>query len=303
MPSFKPGGNDLPFEQTLGWEYLALDDYLRVSVYGRTATGKTTFASSFPKPILWLICSGGTQPGELRSINTPEMKKVVTPKVIRHSSEMLKAAEYAERSGRFQTVVMDHASGLASLIIAETKKLKEVPFAFAQSHAQEAKGMTMVTEQEWGFIGAECIKSLKPLLDLPLHCVIISQQKDTIPKRKDNQPDMSGEDILMPFIGSGITPMTVGWLNPAVDYIVGTFIRPKYKITIEEPKVKSANSQPVEVITRVKGKYEYCMRVGPHEIFTTKFRMPRGFDLPEAIVNPSFAKIQALSRGQEVNDD
>lgn len=284
----------------IGWDSLELDQFLRVSIYGRPATGKSTFASTFPGPILWLVCSGGSKPGELRSLDTPEMRKKIVPKVIRHSSDVLAAADYAKSTGKFETIVMDHATGLASLVISELKDLKDAPFAFARSHAQESKGMTLVSEQEWGFIGAECIKLLRSILDLECHSIVISQQKETIPRKKDNQADLSGEDIVLPFIGSGITPMTVGWLNPATDYILGTFIRPK--VIIKEQPSKIKGGKPLITRTRIRGQYEYCLRTGEHDLFTVKLRIPKEYrkNVPEAVVDPCYDKLVALISGQSI---
>lgn len=290
--------NSQPVTTDIGWDSLNLDERFRLSLYGRPATGKTTFSSTFPGPILWLVCSGGNKPGELRSIDTPEMRKKIVPKLIRHSSDVLAASDYARSSGKFETVVMDHASGLANLVITELKQLKEAPFAFAQSNVQAAKGMTLVTEQEWGFIGAECIKILRTILDLDCHSVIISQQKETIPRKKDNEPDFSGEDIMLPFIGSGITPMTVGWLNPATDFILGTFIRPKVEVKVQPSKTKGA--APIITRRRIPGKYEYCLRTGEHDLFTIKLRVPREYRdrVPEVVVDPTYDKLVSVTKGE-----
>lgn len=284
------------FQDSNDWNYLDQDDYLRILVYGRTATGKTTFSSTAPGPIRWLVCSGGNRPGELRSVNTPELRKKISPKVVRHSDDVMEVVE-AAKSGNYSTIVLDHLTGLVNLIVTEVKSLKEIPIGFGQSKAQDARGMVMVTEQEWGFIGAEGIKMLKALLSLPAHCIIIAQQLEKKPRKKENMADFEGEDVVMPFVGGQATPMIMAWLNPAVDYILGTFIRPKYQTIMRESGMKGQPAQ--EVTERVPGKFEYCARTGPHDIFTTKFRKPRGTgELPECIVDPTFDRVLALSRGQ-----
>lgn len=283
-----------------GWDELGLDDNMRIAVYGRTATGKTTFASTAPGPILWLIASGGKKPGELRSINTPEMRKKVTPKVIRHTDEIMEQIQLAE--DKYRTVVVDHITGVQTLIIMEVKNLKTAPIGFAQSNAQAAKGLTLITEQEWGFIGTKGIDILRELLSIDCNSIIIAQQRESKPKKKDNQADFEGEDILLPFVGCQVTPMIATWLNPAVDFILQTFIRPKVEKYMDD---RMKGQPPVEAERRIPGKYEYCIRTGEHDLFTTKFRMPRGLrnNMPEAIANPTFDKILALSKGEMVSDD
>lgn len=292
--------NSQPFADSNDWDYLDQDDHLRILLYGRTATGKTTFASTAPGPIRWLVCSGGDKPGELKSVNTPALRKKIIPKVIRHSDDVLEVVE-AAKSSDYQAIVMDHLTGLVNLIVTEVKGLKQMPVGYGRSNAQAEKGMVLVTEQEWGFIGAEGIKLLRALLSLPMHCIIIAQQLEKKPKKKEHMADLEGEDIVLPFVGGQATPMIMTWLNPAVDYILGTFIRPKYQTVIRESGMKGQS--PQEVVERVPGKFEYCARTGEHDIFTTKFRKPREIELPECIVDPTFDKVLALSRGRGVGNE
>jgi hypothetical protein len=56
-------------------------------LYGISGTGKTTLWATWPKPILALICSGGTKPGELRSINTPEYRRSISAYVINQRTQ------------------------------------------------------------------------------------------------------------------------------------------------------------------------------------------------------------------------
>lgn len=309
----RPTTNSLPKVSSDGWNDLEMDDAIRMAVYGRSGTGKTTMASSFPGPIRWLVCSGGNKPGELKSIDTPELREKVTPKKIRHTNDILAAVEEA-KSGKYATIVMDHMTGLVNQIVMEVKNLKEAPVGWAQSNAQADKGMTLVTEQEWGFIGAKGIELLRAILDLPINSIIIAQQNERTPKKKKDKSgndmfaDFSGEDISLPFVGSQMTPMIEKWFYPAVDYIVGTYIRPKFTTTRQEPKIKGGN--PIITTTRAlsesgKPLFEFCLRTGEHDTFITKFRMPKSLrsNLPECIVNPTYQKILAVTRGEEITDD
>jgi hypothetical protein len=39
---------------------------------------------------------------------------------------------------------------------------------------------------------------------------------------------------------------------------------------------------------------EYCLRVGPHDLYTTKFRKPKENVLPDVLTNPDYNKLYAL---------
>ena len=85
-------------------------------------------------------------------------------------------------------------------------------------------------------------------------------------------------------------PGLAGWVNSTVDYIAQTFKAPVYTT-----KTVEVAGQSVETNTKGKG-VNYCLRVGPHEVFTTGFRIPkeRNKKLPEYIIDPTYKKIMEL---------
>lgn len=248
-------------------------DGIKINVYGRSGTGKTTLWATFPGPILCLICSGGKRPGELRSIDTAEYRKKITPRVLRESTQV---RENIEDVGEFQTVVLDHASGLQDMVLKEILGIEELP-------AQGSWGMAK--QQDWGTAAMQVKEILRALLSLRCNVVVIAQEREF-------NTDTESE-LVMPYVASAMTPSVVGWLNPACDYICQTYIRPK----MVQQKVSVAGKEQV-TLKRGKG-VEYCLRTAPHDVFTTKFRVPRGVELPESIVDPTYDKIMELIRGGE----
>jgi hypothetical protein len=93
-------------------------------VYGHPKTGKTTFVSTFPGPILWLLSSGGRESGELKSVDTPAMRQKITPRVV-DSFEVIKTA--LDSTDRYATIVSDHATGLRDLALMSILGLDEMP--------------------------------------------------------------------------------------------------------------------------------------------------------------------------------
>lgn len=246
-------------------------DTIRMLLYGRSGTGKTTLWATFPGPILALICSGGNKPGELRSINTPEYRKKIKPVAVQSTDDF---RQRLEESSNFATVVLDHASGYADVVLKEILGLSELP-------AQ--KGWGLASQQQYGQQSLQCKESFRALLNLSANVVIVAQERVF--------GDDNSSDAIKPTVGAALTPSVTGWLNPACDFVVQTYIRPRYT-------TKTVTIGGQKMTEKVKTeKKEYCLRTEPHETFMTKFRIPRGMELPECIVDPSYDKIMALING------
>lgn len=254
---------------------------IKINLYGRSGTGKTTLWSTFPKPILAIVCSGGSKPGELRSIDTPENRKTISQVVIKNTGEVRELIDYQSDLAttlpgkKFATVVLDHATGLQDLTLKEILGLEELP-------AQGSWGMAK--QQEWGQCALQMKEVFRALLSMDCNVVIVAQEREF-----NTDAD---EDFLMPFVASALTPSVAGWLNPACDYICQTFIRQKTKEVVTKIKKKEIRTRK-----RVRG-VEYCLRTAPHEVFTTKFRLPKGTRLPDELIDPSFEKINRLIQGK-----
>lgn len=247
------------------------DEGLKVSLYGRSGTGKTTFWSTFPKPILAVICSGGKRSGELRSIQN--IKQVMQFK-LQETGELLGLCEEVEQQGKFATIVLDHATYLQDMRIKEILGIEDTP-------AQKSWGL--VTRQQYGQCSLTMKEYLRCLLDLTANVVIVTQEREF-----NTEQD---SELIVPFVGPALTPSVTGWLNPACDYIFQTFIRTE----MVQKKIKIGGKTKTR---QVQGKgVEYCLRTGPGETYTTKFRVPRGHKLPDVIVDPNYGKVLKVIQG------
>lgn len=249
-------------------------NFLKILLYGQSGTGKTTLWATFPGPILAIICSGSRKPGEMKSIDTPEYRKKIQPVVLYDSAECKQLVEHVQETGRYKTVVLDHVSGLQDLTLKEILGLDELP-------AQ--KGWGLAKQDQWGQSTLQCKEIIRSLLALDTNVVIIGQERESEPKEDS--------EIQLPHVGVATTPSLAGWLNPAVDYICQTFKRAK----MVERRNKIGGK---EVVTMERGKgVEFCLRTAPHDIFTTKFRKPKGKPLPELIVDADYNKIMTIITG------
>lgn len=254
-----------------GWP----DDSIQLLIYGDSSTGKTRLWGTFPGPVLTLLCSGGNKPGELRSIDTPENRRKITPRNITTSEQF---CEEAARAGSYETVVLDHVTGMQSLLLKEHLRLPDLP-------AVQRWGMG--TQADWGAVNQKTIEMLREVMNLAKNFVIVGHEK--IFKGKE---ESGMEGVVKPFVSVAVSPQVAIWIQGAISYAVQTFKRPKMTKSYLE-----VNGQQIETEQRAKG-VEYCARTEEHDVFYTKFRVPPGHRLPEVIVDPTYDKIQRVLQGR-----
>lgn len=249
------------------------DDGISILLYGASGSGKTTLWATFPGPILAVIVSGGNKPGELRSINTPEYRKKIKTVSLENSDEFIELVKFQAETATFKTLVLDHVSGLQDLCTSEVTG-KPVP-------AQ--KGWGDMTQQQYGKVGLKVKECLRDFLGLAGNRIVIGQERQ-FEGKEDNE-------IIAPTIGVALMPSVAGWLYPAVDYVCQTFKKQK-----TETVNSKLNGKDFTTTNKVKG-VDYCLRVGPHEVYTTKFRIPKGQTLPDTIIDADYRKIIKVING------
>lgn len=250
------------------------DEGIKINLYGKSGSGKTTLWATFPEPILALICSGSNKPGELRSVDTPENKDRIQTLHIESSDDLSAIIKHQEETNDFATIVLDHASGLQDLKLKEILGIDELP-------AQLEWGTA--SQQDWGQCALQMKETLRALLGLSCNTVIVAQEREF-----NNGGD--SDSIIAPYVGSALTPSVAAWLEPACDYVVQTFIRNKMVTTTQK-----VGGKTIKTTTPGKG-VEYCLRVGPNEVYNTKFRVPGGVR-EDVMVNPTYDKIMKLIQG------
>jgi hypothetical protein len=258
-----------PADAEDGWNY---GTGVKCLLYGQPKSGKTVLWSTFPKPIRVLLCSGGMRPGELRSIDTPENRKVIHPTVI-NSTEQLGELVYKGFAG-YATVVLDHITGFQDLDIKEILGLEEF-LATKFKKAGKGESWGAVDQPTWGVTANHCITMFRKIVNHDGNVVFIAQE------RADKEEKSNRSDIQFPTVSAGISPGVAKWLNPAADYILHTFKKPRMRIKTA-PIIQGG--PPVSMEVEVPGKFDYCVHVANHRLYTTGFRgVLHG--LPEYIVN------------------
>lgn len=248
----------------------------KINIYGTSGTGKTTLACTYPKPLLIIGAEKGT-----RSVYNVKGVDFVRLEQVADIQELL---DHVESSRKYQSVVLDTATSMQAMMITEIAGLQD---------ATIQKSWGMASRDQWGQCALQSKELLRRFLQLAefgiCHTIVLAQERSF----------GAGEDsdeVLAPTIMSALTASTVGWLNPECDYIAQTFKRE----ASESKRVKVAGK--TKTVTKKTGAIEFCLRVGPHPIYTTKFRGPKGQEIPEVIVDPDYDKIQILIRGEQVEE-
>jgi hypothetical protein len=248
------------------------DTGIKLNLYGRSGTGKTTVACTAPKPLCLIkAAEDGT-----RSVHT-EKGVYVTP-MMSHPDQLSELCEHQRETSKYKTIVLDHAGTFQELVLKAVTGRDDLPVQI---------GFGEVTRDQWGQCAMIMKDKLREVMDLAdktgCNVIIIAQEKEF------NAEESS--DLLIPCVMSALSPSVANWLNPAVDYICQTFIRQtRVKVPIEGKGGKK--------LFKIEDKIQFCLRTGPHPVFMTKFRLPKGTKLPELIVDPNFSKIQRLIEGQ-----
>jgi hypothetical protein len=259
------------------------DEGISMLLYGKSGTGKTTLWATFPGPILAIVISGGARPGELRSVDTAEYREKIKTVTIKESSEVGLLIEHLrENPGLFATAVIDHVTGLQDMTLKEILGIDELP-------AQ--KGWGMASQQQYGQCTQQTKEILRAFLSLGLNRVIVAQERNF-------NEDSDSELRLAPTVGAALTPSLTGWLNPSCDYVVQTFLRAREEV--KDVVIQAAGKAMTKQVRKKTNEAEFCLRVAPHAVYQTKFRVPKGIEFPEGgvIVDADYTKLMALIRGE-----
>ena len=246
-----------------------ITEYFNALFYGRSGTGKTTILGSAPKPLLVLdIKEKG-----VKSIRRQEGAFVVP---IETWSDFEEIYWYLKRNPEaYKTVGIDTTSMLQKLAVLEV-----------------TKGKGAISQRGWGNIATLMQTWIVNFRDLPMHTIFTAQERISRGNDENELEEVDSEesDMILPEIGPAVIPSVAGALNAAVDIIGQTFIRDH----IIPAKKEGGKARHLT---------EYCLRIGPHAQYVTKFRRDQsGLDVvdltPKVLANPTFDQLYQLSIGE-----
>lgn len=241
--------------------------------YGRSATGKTTLAGTFPK-VLHL---------DIREESKKVLKNVSGLKSasIEDWQELQDMFWYLKKGGHgFKTVVIDTAGQAQMLAVEEVMR----------KHKKKGKpgDWGTMSQRMWGEVSTMCKELFLNYRDLKKDGInICFIAHDRIFKATEDEGEDEDDVVskIAPHVGPALSPSIVSTLNAAVDLIGETFIGEEL-ITVKDKKTGKK---------KTKKEVEYYLRIGPNSSHITKVRKPKsGNKLPEMIKDPDYKKLTQL---------
>ena len=235
---------------------------LTLVTYGRPGTGKTTFAATFPKPILLLnVKEDGTD--SISDVKGVDIVRVNTWDEFEQTYWYLKTGKH-----KYRTIVIDAVTQLQDLAI--------------EKHREGRPDDEVISQRIWGQVSGMMKKWLIDYRDL-VNGGSVEAVNFICHDRVHDTAD-AGNGQLDPEVGPRLMPSVAGHLCGAVKVIGYTFI------SVKKQKDPTKKSKRTEV--------EYRMRLGPHPYYTTKVRQPKTSFTPDSIVNPNYDKIVQIMKGE-----
>lgn len=267
---------------------------MKILVYGVAKKGKTRLGCTFPKPLLLVGTEDGTKSVSNGRIEKSKLSDKITPvyelkamgkptgiDFVRmvHTDQMdeLVNKVYA---GEYASVVMDTAGGVQELKVKEFLNLKDVPVQ---------KSWGMMGQKEWGIVTGQFKDTMRILLNTADR---VGTKVFMVAHERNFAKEDSVGDLITPKVGAAMTPSAADWLHAEADYLGQMFVRAQ---TVKR-KEKVGNTD-IEMESRT-GKFEYCLRVGEHDMFVTGFRVVPGAVVPDVIVNPTYQRIVDVIHGK-----
>lgn len=246
--------------------------------YGRSATGKTTLAATFPQPMLYLdIRDRGTD-----SISDVMEKGDVEGREIETFGQFEDMYWWLKKHPNdYETIVVDTVTQLQQLL------LKEI--AVEKGKDPESVGdWGSLSRKDWGEVSGtmkEWLTNYRDLTDLGINVVFLAQ--DRVFNSEEDETTEESEDMIIPEVGPAVIKSIAQALNASVHFIGNTYIR-----THETTKEVRGKKQS-------KRETQYCLRIGPNPFFVTKIRKPKASGLPpKFIVDPNYEDILAVIKGE-----
>jgi len=176
--------------------------------------------------------------------------------------------------GKYKTLVIDTITqlqqvGLEKILIDNEKD------------TARAGEWGVVTKREWGQLASLMKMWITNVRDLPSIEVVFLAQ-DRISETEVDDPEVQ----LDPEVGPRLSPSIAGHLGAEVAVVGCTFIR--RKVTIKRVKGKK----------KEVARTQYCLRLGPNPIYTTKARKPKNIKLPGVLVDPTYDRIMDTLQGK-----
>lgn len=176
-----------------------LPKVMAMLVYGRSGTGKTTFAATFPKPALLI---------DVREKGTDSVSNVEGLDVIQVDTweEFEEVYWYVKQEKKYKSVIIDQVSQLQDVCMESVLK---------------AEGKEVMSQRTWGNVSGlmkTWLLNYRDLIDEGINVCFLAHDRTT-------DSDSDSEDQIDPSVGPRLMPSVAGTLNGSVKAIGCTYIR------------------------------------------------------------------------------
>lgn len=271
------------------------EERVKVCLYGRNRSGKTTLAAQFPKPILFISCEPA-HCGGVQSISNMQDITVIQVELKPLPGEKIAGRKKVQAIGQelagvkhFQTVVLKTATSLQDLCEEELKE---------ENPSAPWSGKSSIGTYK--IRGNKLQEAIRPLLDLKhVHLVILAQEKDHSPPvdEKTGFPDLRAKllhtmqqgSFMAPALGGG----PCGWIQDACGYVMQIY---EDEVT-EEIMIPSFNSDGTPGAGSVQrvgtGRRQRHLRLKYHPNFAAGGKCEFDPNMPEFVTAATPSELYA----------
>lgn len=266
----------------------AQDSAIHMLLYGRNRVGKTTLACQFPKPLL-LVAVEPTKTGGARSVS-----KVAGVKLLRlkASVDLLMLADELALDDQYKTVVIDSATSLEEMILAEIMGWDRPSDLLAVGYTKPGD---KVSTDQYTERAEKTRKVLRKFLDLPCHLVITANEKDHNPPEGRKSALAKGHHAES-FVSAAMGGGNARWLADGCDYCCQLFTAKETREVRTKVQVGKTETEEVELVET--GRVIRRLRTQYDTNYAGGFRSCTPDKVPEFVDNPTFDKIFKIIRGE-----
>lgn len=234
---------------------------LKVVIYGKPGTGKTTLAATFPKPAILIdIKEEG-----FRGVQEIKGLEIIRAKEIEDIETLYWYLK--DNKDGIRTVILDTTSALQDLALEEQRLAKK-----SKIDKDKYGQYGTMTKKDWGEISSRLKSLIMDFRDLDMNVVFIAHERVFNSSEEEDEVDS-----IDPSVGPRIMPSVSSTMNAAVDIVANTFIREKKK--------------------EKKSIMQYCLRLGPHSYYITKVRKPKDYQMEDILVDASYEDLVDITKG------